>query len=218
LAVHPTIATKPPTPTALDDESNGQNGEDGGERGAQDQNWIQGLRSERLVLGSVMGSLEGWLGVRSLRTLEIRVLRQSESATRLVEWLATSLHSPSDEADSVVSRMVDRVQHASLQLEAADPNSWLRRQMPRGWGPVFSIVMRREEDARRLPSKLCLLHHATSVGGVESLIEWRAMSDKSVARTVLRVSVGVEAWEDLRQDFLQAFRALWDERQGAGVA
>lgn len=218
LAVHPAIATKPPTPTAVDNGPNGQNGGDGAENGAEGQNWIQGLRSERLVLGSVMGSLEGWLGVRSLRTLEIRVQRQSESATRLVEWLATSLKCSSDEADSVVSRMVDRVQHASLQPEAVDPNSWLRRQMPRGWGPVFSIVMRREEDARRLPSKLHLLHHATSVGGVESLIEWRAMSDKSVARTILRVSVGVEAWEDLREDFLQAFRALWDEREGAGAA
>ncbi|PSR75533.1 Cys/Met metabolism PLP-dependent enzyme-domain-containing protein [Coniella lustricola] len=208
LAVHPDLAR-----TTTFEGADGSNG--GDFVGVENQNWIQGLRSERLVLGSVMGSLEGWLGVRSLRTLEIRVQRQSESATRLVEWLATSLKDQqpfSDKYAQIVSRMVDRVQHASLQPEASDPNSWLRRQMPRGWGPVFSIVMRREEDARRLPSKLHLLHHATSIGGVESLIEWRAMSDKSVARTVLRVSVGVEAWEDLREDFLQAFCALWDER------
>lgn len=181
--------------------------------------WVPGLRHERLFLGSVMGSLEGWLGVRSLRTLELRVERQSASATRLVGWLAGELARGEEgngngSSSSAVARVVGRLQHASLQPEAAVEGSWLRRQMPRGWGPVFSIVTRREEDARRLPSKLHLFHHATSLGGVESLIEWRAVSDKSVAKTVLRVSVGVEAWEDLREDLVQGFQALLDEREG----
>lgn len=171
--------------------------------------WLPQLRTERLVLGSVMGSLEGWLGVRSLRTLALRVERQSASATQLVAWLAAEARRGED---SVVGRVVGRLQHASLQPEAQVEGSWLRRQMPKGWGPVFSIVTRTEADARRLPSKLHLFHHATSLGGVESLIEWRAVSDKSVAKTVLRVSVGVEAWEDLREDLLQGFQALLDER------
>lgn len=171
--------------------------------------WIPQLRTERLFLGSVMGSLEGWLGVRSLRTLELRVERQSASATKLIAWLAAE----SKKEGSVVSRVVGRLHHASLQPEAQVEGSWLRRQMPKGWGPVFSIVTREEDDARRLPSKLHLFHHATSLGGVESLIEWRAVSDKSVAKTVLRVSVGVEAWEDLREDLLQGFQALLDERK-----
>lgn len=179
------------------------------ERGAE---WVPGLRAERLVLGSVMGSLEGWLGVRSLRTLELRVERQSASATRLVAWLAAAL-ARQEPGGSVVRQVVAQLRHASLQPEAADPGSWLRQQMPRGWGPVFSIITKDEADARRLPSKLHLFHHATSLGGVESLIEWRAVSDKTVAKTVLRVSVGVEAWEDLREDLLQGFRALLDERE-----
>lgn len=171
--------------------------------------WARGLLAERLFLGSVMGSLEGWLGVRSLRTLELRVERQSASATRLVGWLVEELA----RAGSATARVVERVRHASLQVEAGVEGSWLQRQMPRGWGPVFSMVARDEEFARRLPSKLHLFHHATSLGGVESLIEWRAITDKSVAKTVLRVSVGVEAWEDLREDLLQGFQALLDEKK-----
>ncbi|KAK7737504.1 hypothetical protein SLS53_006577 [Cytospora paraplurivora] len=176
---------------------------------AERDGWARGLLGERLFLGSVMGSLEGWLGVRSLRTLEIRVERQSASATRLVEWLDGELR----RGGSAVGRTVARLQHASLQPEAGVEGSWLRRQMPNGWGPVFSIITREERYAKRLPSKLHLFHHATSLGGVESLIEWRAVTDKSVAKTVLRVSVGVEGWEDLREDLSQGFQALLDEEK-----
>lgn len=164
----------------------------------------KGLLEDRVFLGSVMGSLEGWLGIRSLRTLELRVRRQSSNAESLVRWLADQ---QADEA-SVVSRVVERVQHASVQPEARDEGSWLRRQMPGGYGPVFALWMKSEEAAKALPSKLGLFHHATSLGGVESLIEWRAMTDRGVDKRLLRVSVGVEAWEDLRDDFTAAFEAL----------
>ncbi|TQV96783.1 cystathionine beta-lyase [Cordyceps javanica] len=166
--------------------------------------WFPAMLYERAILGCVLGSMEGWLGLRSLRTLELRVLRQSRTATGLVAWLAAQGRDPT----SPVGAVVDRVTHASLQPEAADETSWLRRQMPGGYGPVFSIAMKSEAAARRLPSKLRLFHHATSLGGVESLIEWRAMTDKTVARNLLRVSVGVESEEDLRADLEQAFAKL----------
>ncbi|KAK0656155.1 Cys/Met metabolism PLP-dependent enzyme-domain-containing protein [Cercophora newfieldiana] len=166
--------------------------------------WLDGLRNERLVIGGVMGSLEGWLGVRSLRTLELRVARQSENALRLVEWLAGEVAG----GKGVVAEMVDKVVHASLQPEAKEEGSWLRKQMPNGYGPVFAIWMKEEAVAKRLPSKLHLFHHATSLGGVESLIEWRAMSDQKCDKRLLRVSVGVEGWEDLKVDLIQGFNAL----------
>ncbi|TPX15619.1 uncharacterized protein E0L32_004317 [Thyridium curvatum] len=176
------------------------------------EGWLRRLRDERMMLGSVMGSLEGWLGVRSLRTLELRVERQSASAGRLVAWLAgESKPGSSGNAFSAAARVVQRVSHASLQPEAADRDSWLRKQMPRGFGPVFCIWLRDERDARRLPSRLRLFHHATSLGGVESLIEWRAMTDSRSDRNLLRVSVGVEGWEDLKADLEQGFEALLRE-------
>ncbi|KKA30443.1 hypothetical protein TD95_000622 [Thielaviopsis punctulata] len=165
--------------------------------------WLSQLHADRLVTGAVLGSLEGWLGLRSLRTLELRVLRQSETATRLVKWLAGAAQDPSSPASKVVAR----VHHASLQTEP-----WVAEQMPRGFGPVFSIMLKSEKLARSLPSKLAFFYHATSLGGVESLIEWRAVTDEHAPKTLLRVSVGIEAFEDLQADLLQGFEALLAEQ------
>jgi cystathionine beta-lyase/cystathionine gamma-synthase len=165
--------------------------------------WFKPLSEDRMIIGSVMGSFEGWLGIRSLRTLELRVLRQSATATSLVSWLSSMLSK-----DSPLSGLIAGVQHASLQPEASEEGSWLRRQMPGGWGPVFSLIMVDQDTARRLPSRLRLFDHATSLGGVESLIEWRAMTDPKVDKRLLRVSVGVEGFEDLREDLLQGILSL----------
>lgn len=166
----------------------------------------QPLKEERLVLGSTLGNFEGWLGIRSLRTLEVRVKRQAADAERLVAWLA----SEAGKEGSAVSKVVAEVTHSSLQaqdLEGGD-NSWLRKQMPHGFNPVFAFLTHDEGQARALPSRLQLFHHATSLGGVESLIEWRHMSDAMCDRRLLRVSVGLEGWEDLRGDLERAFGAL----------
>lgn len=174
--------------------------------------WIPRMISDRLFLGSVMGGLEGWLGVRSIRTLELRVMRQSETATRLVDAIDGALTghtvgtglSQSD-VDSIKA-VVKEVRHASLQTQ--DYKTWLKKQMPNGYGPVFSIIMKSADHAKRLPSKLQLFHHATSLGGVESLIEWRTMTDNTVSPDLLRVSIGIEDEKDLLNDLLQAFRSL----------
>jgi cystathionine beta-lyase/cystathionine gamma-synthase len=166
--------------------------------------WAKSLRSDRMMLGSVLGSLEGWLGLRSLRTLALRVRRQSDTATALVQWLEEER----TKKDSPVAAVVDKLQHASLQPEAQQEGSWIRKQMPNGWGPVFAIWMRDADLARHLPSKLELFHHATSLGGVESLIEWRAISDHRIDKRVLRLSIGVEDLDDLKADLLAAFTAL----------
>jgi cystathionine beta-lyase/cystathionine gamma-synthase len=169
--------------------------------------WLRGLLEERLHLGGVTGSFEAWLGVRSLRTLELRVTRQAANAQHLVDWLAAQKKA----GGNVVADLVYKIQHASQQPEAADPGSWLRNQMPNGYGAVFSLWLKTPEHAKRLPSKLSLFHHATSLGGVESLVEWRAMSDTAVDKRLVRVSVGVEGWEDLRDDLLRGLQALSEE-------
>ncbi|KAG6013328.1 hypothetical protein E4U43_007357 [Claviceps pusilla] len=193
------------------DDGNGNGSGNGNGKG-----WAKQLRDERLVLGSVMGSLEGWLGLRSLRTLELRVTRQSQTATALVAWLNGQLKQQQqqqqqqdpDSPGTVVGRVVERLHHASLQPEAADEDSWLRKQMAGGYGPVFAIVMKNVEQAKRLPGRLALFHHATSLGGVESLIEWRAMTDPHVDPRLMRVSIGVESFEDLKADLEQALGSL----------
>lgn len=162
---------------------------------------------ERIYLGSVMGSMEGWLGVRSLRTFDLRIRRQSENADRLVAWLAGCLEGKGEDAE-VIKKVFAKIDHASLQEEDM---AWLKKQMPNGFGPVFAATAKSKELAKKLPSKLHFFHHATSLGGVESLIEWRSMSDPSVEPTLLRLSIGVENWEDLKADLVQACKALTTE-------
>jgi cystathionine beta-lyase len=180
------------------------------------KDWNIGLREDRLGIGNVMGGLESWLGVRSVRTLELRVLRQSENAARLVEALDGALTGHTvgtglSQSDvDAVRAVVKEISHASLQTK--DYQTWLRKQMPRGFGSVFSMVMKSPEIAKRLPSKLHFFHHATSLGGVESLIEWRTMTDETVGKDLMRVSVGIEDVQDLLDDLLQAFRALAEEK------
>jgi cystathionine beta-lyase/cystathionine gamma-synthase len=168
--------------------------------------WTKQLFEDRLALGSVMGNMESWLGIRSLRTLEVRVQRASQNSAKLISWLdrAMKVSSPAvDSEDAVVQSVVQKIYHASLQDEP-----WLQKQMPNGFGPVFSLVLHEEAFAKLLPTKLSFFQHATSLGGVESLIEWRALSDSRVDRKLLRVSVGLENWEDLKDDLLQAFKSL----------
>jgi cystathionine beta-lyase/cystathionine gamma-synthase len=168
--------------------------------------WAKRLFEDRIALGSVMGSMESWLGTRSLRTLEVRVQRASANSAKLISWLDRAMLVPSPSQGSeeaVVQAVVKKIYHASLQ-----EGEWLARQMPNGFGPVFSVVLHQEEFAKVLPTKLSFFQHATSLGGVESLIEWRALSDSKVDRKLLRISVGLENWEDLKEDLLQAFQSL----------
>ncbi|GMF74173.1 unnamed protein product [Aspergillus oryzae] len=137
----------------------------------QRSDWARRLFEDRMFLGSVMGNMESWLGTRSLRTLEVRVQRQSQNATNLVTWLHNALQAqnPAPDSDEAVTQAaLQQVYHASLQKE---DESWLLKQMPNGFGPVFSISMKNEDYARKLPSKLAFFQHATSLGGVETLIE-----------------------------------------------
>lgn len=83
----------------------------------QNETWHKGLLAERSYLGSVLGSLDAWLCVRSLRTLELRLQRESTSAATLVKWLDDALNKVHD---PVICPVLERVQHASLQNEALE--------------------------------------------------------------------------------------------------
>lgn len=93
----------------------------------KNRDWRDRLVSERSYIGSVMGSLEGWLGVRSLRTLELRVERASANAEALVRWFDGEVNRRKNTA---VWMVVSRVEHASLQKEDL-ANGWLQKQMPK---------------------------------------------------------------------------------------
>jgi len=152
--------------------------------------WLQN------ATGGVMGPLEAFLCSRGLKTLELRVLAQSATALRLAEWL-------------VAHPAVMAVRYPWL---AGHPGHALaRRQMAAG-GTVLSFELAGSlADARRVVESTRLFQLAVSLGAVESLIEIPAlMSHGSYApdarRAVgigdglIRLSVGLEAFEDLRDD------------------
>ncbi|KAI9366900.1 pyridoxal phosphate-dependent transferase [Zopfochytrium polystomum] len=178
------------------------------------------LLQQRNAIGNVMGNMEAWLLLRSLRTLEIRVTKQSESATFLAAWLASKTPTPHPTKPNVEIQppppgVVHRVWHATLSLpspgdvgpakaSSTDPPALLRRWGARGSG-VLSISFETPKLAQLACNNLRLFANATSLGGVESLIEWRAAVDSKIDPRVCRVSVGIEDKLDLVEDFRQCF-------------
>jgi cystathionine beta-lyase/cystathionine gamma-synthase len=133
--------------------------------------------------------MESWLLLRSLRTLHLRVPVQSSNATKLVSHLISS--------KSIITKVV----HASLQSEP-----FVKEQLSGGYPPCFSIYFTTEHQAKLFCSSTRIFRHATSLGGTESLVEWRAMSDDTVDRKLVRISVGVEGIDDLIRDVEQAIQ------------
>ncbi|KAJ5081797.1 hypothetical protein NUU61_010061 [Penicillium alfredii] len=148
----------------------------------REEAWLKRLHEQRTILGSV--------------------LDDSENATCLVRWIAEFLKSVEDNA---MKSTVSAARHASLQDADMD---WLREQTPNGFGPVLGLEMKTEGMTRRLTGLLDLFQHATSLGGVESQIEWRRLIDPSSRPTLLRVSVSVEHIDDLKADLLQGFESM----------
>ncbi|KAI0693788.1 cystathionine gamma-synthase [Cytidiella melzeri] len=173
------------------------------------------LWTQRTYLGSTMGSLEAWLLLRSLRTLHLRVPRQSENATELVQWLNQAAGGKAH--DGIPADVVDHVWHSSLQ--GKDANGWdPQEQLEGGWNATFAILMKQKEHATLLPHRTRYFIPATSLGGVESLIEQRIASDSNAPPCLVRFSVGVEDVEDLKDDLRQAFQAVTDRSENESVA
>lgn len=86
-----------------------------------------------------MGSLEAWLLLRSLKTLHLRIPRQSETATALVKWLASvSKTSMGESFEGIPGGLITRVRHSSLQgTDARGFNP--ENQMLGGFNATFSI-------------------------------------------------------------------------------
>jgi cystathionine gamma-synthase len=146
--------------------------------------------------GAVLGPFEAWLMLRGMRTLFLRVRAQSENA------LAIARHF---EGHSAI------LEALYPGLESHPDHAIARRQMSGGFGGMLSLRVRGgEEAALRVWGACRLFKIATSLGGIESLIEHRASiegADSPVPKDLLRLSVGIEAAGDLIEDLEQALRA-----------
>ena len=166
------------------------------------------LREDRTAAGSTPGALEVWLLMRSLRTLHLRVQRQSETATALAAWLESAVDA--DPSSHALAGLVASVWHPSLASSAS--HTIACRQMVGGFGGCFALELICSEAAQALPAELKLWRDATSLGGVESLIEWRRKYDDSISPRLLRCSVGLEEAEHLKNDLERAILAVSNDK------
>merc|ERR1712093_93460 len=191
----------------------------------KDPEELKKLWEIRTFTGMVPGSLESWLLLRSLRTANLRVMRQSTTATALAVWLnqvATNASDAGSSYDGCPGGVLKSVTHAVLQGtdgagggrfnplggSAVGADATARRPQMTSGPACFSIVLTKKNYAAHLPHEMKLMVPATSLGGVESLIEQRLVSDANADPCLVRISIGLEDLEDLKQDFRNAFATL----------
>jgi cystathionine gamma-synthase len=170
----------------------------GGVVTVRNANLLAALRQARELAGATPGTLETFLAVRGARTLALRLERAQRNAMTLAERLARHPN-------------VTLTRYPGL---ASHPTHHAARRQLKGFGTIISFDVR--GDARAADAVCAgvqLIQHATSLGAVESTIERRASvpGQEHLPPTLLRLSVGIEAVEDLWTDLDRALRSLLKE-------
>ena len=147
----------------------------------------------RTQAGAILGSFEAWLLQRGMRTLFLRVRKACESALELAEHFQGHAN-----VEAVIyPGLPDHPGHAVA-----------RRQMDGGFGGMLCLQVKGGAEAALSVAKRCkVFTRATSLGGVESLIEHRYTIEgegSPVPRDWLRLSIGIESVDDLIADLEQA--------------
>jgi cystathionine gamma-synthase len=159
---------------------------------ADDEFWGK-IRANRIQIGGILGSFESWLLLRGMRTLFPRMKTACAAAQEIAEVMAKHRH-------------IREVLYPGL-LEFAG-HALAARQMQGGYGGMLSVrVAGGEQAAIATAAKVRIWKRATSLGGVESLVEHRASvegPDTPCAPDLLRLSVGIEDVGDLIADLAQA--------------
>lgn len=152
------------------------------------------IRAIQTTLGATASPFDCWLTLRGLRTLHLRIERQSKTAMQLASYLASH-------------ELVQKVHYPGLvthpQYDVAS------RQMQGGrYGGMLSFEMESEAMAMAVAGAVSTIQRGTSLGGTETLIEHRASIEPEDGRVspkgLLRVSVGLEDFQDLKEDLRQA--------------
>ena len=163
----------------------------GGVVTVRDGSLLAALRHSRELAGATPGTLEAFLAVRGARTLALRLERAQHNAMILAERLA-------GHPNVTLTRYPGLASHPTHQAA--------RRQL-KGFGTIISFDVRGDAAAAdAVCAALQLIQHATSLGAVESTMERRASipGQEHLPQTLLRLSVGIEAVEDLWSDLDRA--------------
>jgi len=142
--------------------------------------------------GAVPSPFDCWLTLRGIQTLTYRVRAHAASAMQVARFLATHPR-------------IERVHYPGLETH---PGHAVATRQMRGFGGMISIeIQGGEAEAVAVAARVRIITRATSLGGVESLIEHRASVEGPESVTppnLLRISVGLEHPDDLIADLAQA--------------
>jgi cystathionine gamma-synthase len=160
-------------------------------RPGDDDPWPR-VRDLQRLEGAVAGPFDAWLTLRGLRTLSVRLAAQADNAATLAAFL-------------VAHPAVSEVRYPGLP---GHPNHEVASRQMASFGAMLAFRLRGgEAAARAVAARVRLFTRATSLGGVESLIEHRASIEPPGGPTpadLLRVSVGIEHVDDLIGDLTEA--------------
>lgn len=160
-----------------------------------DKEIANNINSIQLLSGAVPSPFDCWLIGRGIQTLHLRVSKQCENAFKLAEYLENH-------------PKIEQVNYPGLK---SHPQHVLAsEQQNNGFGAMISVLIKgTEKEAIEISTKLIYFTAATSLGGVESLVEHRKSVEGIYSTTpsnLLRISVGIEHIDDLIADWEQALK------------
>ena len=171
---------------------------------ARQAEWREQLAFLQNSVGAIAGPFDSFLALRGVKTLAIRMERHCASALDLAQWLETQPR-------------VKRVIYPGL---ASHPQHELAKRQMEGFGGIISIELETDlAGARRFLERCAVFALAESLGGVESLVEHPALMTHAsipapqrallgIGDGLVRLSVGIEDVDDLRDDLRQALAAI----------
>jgi len=157
------------------------------------------LRYIHKTTGACLSPFDSWLVIRGIKTLAVRMDRQSKTALAIARWLAEH-------------ECVRKVYYVGLP---SHPDYGLSQKQTSGFGSMISVELDSEQTAQQVLERVRLIQFAESLGGVESLITYPMFQTHTevpakdrealgVNEQLLRISVGLEDERDLIADLSQA--------------
>lgn len=151
------------------------------------------VKNIQILSGAVPAPFDCWLIARGIQTLHLRVKKQSKNAFKLAKFLESH-------------PKIEKVSYPGL--ESHPQHLLAKTQQKKGFGAMLSVLIKgSESETTAIAGKLNYFTLATSLGGVESLVEHRKSVEGKESPTpynLLRISVGIEHIDDLIEDWENA--------------
>jgi cystathionine gamma-synthase len=163
----------------------------------EDDEWAKRIERVQILMGATPNPLDCYLLARGLKTLPLRMREHSANALELAKRLEKH-------------PKVEKVHYPGL--ESHPQHTLAKAQMPQGFSGMIALQVKTgETETREMAGKLQIFQQATSLGGVESLVEHRKSIEGPQSTTpgnLLRFSIGLEHVDDLWADLEQALQTI----------